>query len=994
MKKFGSEKLWRVLGSTFLMLNVFSIAGSAVTKEWSGYINKYLGISNTRIVDDVDQNVDTTYFKSAYASYTEVLEASRAVAKKIQGEGTVLMTNKNGTLPLSEQSKVTFLSYSTVDIAVGGTGSGGVVVSPARKVDIEKACESGNKLDLNETMYNFYKDKLAAEYMAKNGALIRKVGGGFGPSATPISYQVPEVVPADFTNEVNASFAEYDDAAIFVLTRIGGEGNDLTAPYLSLSAEERLVLEAMKNGPFAKRIVLVNTFNTPVLDWLDEYNIDACLYIGGPGEVGLDAVTDVLVGRTNPSGRLANTYVSDVSSSPAMQNFGNFEFTNSAEINNADSRKYLMYNEGIYVGYKYYETRYEDSVLNRFGAKSTVGTYASADVWQYEEEVVFPFGHGLSYTSFDQTLKNVAINERDKKAEVTVTVENTGNKAGKEVVQVYAQAPYVVGGVEKSAVQLVGFDKTNLLAAGQKVDVKINIDLNDLASYDYQTHKTYIMDDGDYYFAIGHDAHSALNNILAKKGVTATDAPGNSAQVSKWVKSNFSVDEYRLSATKRAVTNKFEDADINYYKEGNTDIVTYLSRSNWQTTWPQNMTGFAATPRMIADMHSYYDASNNPSGYTPGSSDISNIVVGSTETQYNIAMMRGVDYDDPAWDLLISQISIEELAAFSKQGRPAIISVGQPSTTAVDGPAAWTKSTYKIDYEDYTPEAAKTTENMVLYPTETVVASTWNVDLAKELGQSFGEEGLWGGGVGWYGPGANLHRTPLGGRNFEYFSEDGLISGKLGEAEVHGAMEYGVIPYFKHFFLNDQETNRIGVCTFANEQSIREIYLRAFQYAFETTGEDDPACTGVMGAFNRLGVVWTGHSSNLWKGVMATEWGFTGNVTTDFGQKPQSLMDPMLAYEAGTTMFCTSGTTFETIIVERAQADSKLLVNMQEATKRNLYNFANSAAMNGLSSTSRIVIVRTWYENALIGMMSASSILSLGSFALLGLSIFSKKEIM
>ena len=355
-------------------------------------------------------------------------------------------------------------------------------------------------------------------------------------------------------------------------------------------------------------------------------------------------------------------------------------------------------------------------------------------------------------------------------------------------------------------------------------------------------------------------------------------------------------------------------------------------------------------------------------------------------------MMIGQAYDDAAWEALLSQLSIDDLAKFTKQGREAIPSVGLNATTAVDGPAAWTKSHYKEDYDDFSADAAYTDEVMVSYPTETVLAGTWNVELLYEIGVSFGEEGLWGGGVGWYGPGANIHRTPYAGRNFEYYSEDGFLSGKLAEQEVHGAMSKGVIPYFKHFFLNDQETNRIGVCTFSNEQAIREIYLRAFQYALETTGEDDPASSGVMGAFNRLGVTWTGHYSKLWNELMEGEWGFTGNVTTDFGQNPTGLMEPQLAYEAGTNMFCTSGNTFYDLVVVQAETDAKLLENMRESAHRILYNFANSAAMNGLTSTTRVVPIMTWYEIALLTMTIASAVVLVAAGAMTLVHTFAKKE--
>ena len=1002
LTKIGNETLWRVLTAVFLLLLVVAIAGNVVTIQWAGYINKMLGVTNTKLIPG-EGSEDPVHFKSKYSSYTETMNAARDVSKRIQGEGTVLMTNKDNALPLAKGANVTFLSYSSVDVALGGTGSGGVTTTGDRKVDLVKACANDGKLNMNKTVYDFYKAKLDADFNAKNGSITRKLGGGWGNS-TPVSYVAPEIPAADFTLDVTSSFDTYKDAAIFVLSRIGGEGNDLiktsasdsAEKYLALTDDERSVLQAMKDGPFAKRIVLVNTFNAPELGWLDEYNIDACLYIGGPGEVGLDAVTDILVGKTNPSGKLADTYAYDSFSSPAMQNFGDFEFTNSASVTNPDSKKYLMYNEGIYVGYRYYETRYEDAVLKRGGAASETGTFASGSAWNYSEEVQFPFGYGLSYSTFTQKLDDLTVDEETKTATVTVTVTNAkaseGGVKGKDVVEVYAQAPYKTGGIEKSAIQLCGFAKTGEIEPGSSQTVTVSVDLADIASYDYAVAKTYVLEAGDYYFAVGNGAHEALNNVLAEKGVSGGDAAGDKDKAEKWTKTDYDAGEYKLSATGKEITNRFDETDINYYAENGQNVVTYLSRNDWSGTWPQNMTGYAATARMLNDISALYDKDNNPAAYTPGSKDIGGFTLGSTLTSYNIAMLIGAAYDDPAWDALLNQITLEEMAKFCRQGRPEILSINHPDTTAVDGPAAWTKSTYKEKYDDYSETAKKTDVVMVAYPTETVIAGTWNVELTNELGVSFGEEGLWGGGVGWYGPAANIHRTPYAGRNFEYYSEDGFISGKLAEAETKGAMSKGVIPYLKHFFLNDQETNRIGVCTFANEQTLREVYLRAFEYAFETTGEDDKACTGVMGAFNRLGVTWTGHHTALWKDVMEGEWGFWGNITTDFGQKPQSLMEPQLAYEAGTTMFCTSGDSFEKIIVERAKTDAKLLGNMREATKRNLYNFANSNALNGMTSDSKIVSVMTWYNAALLALIIVSAVLAAGAAVMLALHAFFKKE--
>lgn len=995
--KFGKPLLWRILAAVAGVLLVLAVGGSAVTSEWSGYINKYLGISNTIIVDG-DSDEDPIHRKSEFTNYKDVMSAARGVAEKVQAEGTVLMKNEKGALPLAEKSKVTFFGYNQVDLAHGGTGSGGVTTSADRKVDLKKACADGSdvKLNLNTVVYDFYQEK----YDAKVGFVESSGWGG-----TTLNFRtvngVNEINASDFSAEMKASYEGYSDAAIFIMTRIGGEGSDLSVEnkYLALSENEKSVLQAMKEGPFKKRIVLVNTFNTPELGWLDEYDIDACLYIGGPGEVGMDAVTDILVGRTNPSGHLADTYAYDSFSSPAMQNFGDFEFSNAGSIVNPDSRKYVMYNEGIYVGYRYYETRYEDAVLGRGNASFSAGVYGSSgNAWKYEEEVQFPFGYGLSYSDFTQTLDSVDVDWSGKTAVVNVTVTNNSDVPGKDVVQVYAQAPYTAGGIEKSAVQLCGFAKTDVIEKGKPQTVSVTVDLRDIASYDYKNYKTYIMEEGDYYFAIGNGAHEALNNILAAKGYDVSDgmdADGNAEKAYKSEKTSFDKDEYRLSANNVSITNQFDQTDLNYYDEG---AVTYLSRNDWQKTWPETMDGYAATKSMIDEAASYYssatDGSTSPAAYKKGSSDTSSITLGA-EQKYTLAMMIGADYDDAAWDLLLDQLTVQDYLDSTSQGRKELKSVGLNATTAVDGPSAWTKSYYITDYTvQYDAQKVEVTDElMVAYPTETVIAGTWNTELTEELGESFGEEGLWGGGVGWYGPAANTHRTPYAGRNFEYYSEDGFIAGKLCEAEVHGAMSKGVICYLKHFFLNDQETNRIGVCTFANEQSIREIYLRAFQYAFETTGENDPSCNGVMGGFNRLGMTWTGHHANLWKNVMEGEWGFLGNVTTDFGQKQGSLMEPQLAYEAGTHMFCTSGTGFANYLKGLdITKDLKLLTNMREALHRQLYNFANSAAMNGLTSDSKIVTVKTWYEKALISVTAVSAVVLAGSAAMAVLQVIAAKK--
>lgn len=997
-KSIGKLGAWRAVASVSTIVLLLSIGGTTVTNEWSGYINKMLNINNTKIVTDENANEDPIHFKSSFSNHLDVMNNARKVAKQVQAEGTVLMKNDNNALPLAKGSKVTFLSYSTAEILYGSSGSGGITPEGGRLQDLITACKNDNKLDMNMTAYNFYKEK----YDAKVGFTESKGWGGTTMKFRNLKKST-EIAASEFPEEMTNSFNEYSDAAIFVLSRTGGEGSDLSAgtdKYLAITDEEKSVLEAMKNGPFKKRIVLVNTFNAVELGFLDQYNIDACLYIGGTGEVGLDAVTDIIVGKICPSGKLADTYAYDSYSSPAMQNFGDYTFNNADQINNADSRKYVMYNEGIYVGYRYYETRYEDTVLGKGKANSSKGSFKGA-TWNYANEVQFPFGYGLSYADLKQELVSSSLDWKTKKATFTVKVTNSSSIDALDTIEVYAQTPYVSGGLEKSAIQLCGFEKVEV-KANDSTTATVEVELRDIASYDNINHKTYVMDKGDYYFAIGNGVHDALNNILEKKGVNATQkeamvGEGNAKNAVKYVKSTFDAEEYMASETKTKITNQFDDADVNNYLD-DSNKVTYLSRNDWEKTWPESMVGFNASERMITMANSYYSSDNKGQGTLPSAytreTDGKKVTLGA-EKKYTVAMMIGADYDDPNWDALLDQLTKQDYLDSTSQGRKPLESVGMPATTAVDGPAAWTKSNYIEDYTNQynADKVKKTTDLTVLYPTETVMAGTWNVDLLNEVGKSFGEEGLWGGGVGWYGPGANTHRTPYAGRNFEYFSEDGFISGKLCEAEVHGAMEKGTIPYLKHFFLNDQETNRIGVCTFSNEQAIREIYLRSFQYAFETTGENDKSCSGVMGAFNRLGMIWSGHYTNLWKNVMEKEFGFLGSVTTDFGQKQGSLMEPQLAYEAGTHMFCTSGTGFATYLENiNFTEDTKLMNNMREAIHRQLYNFANSAAMNGMTSSSKIVVVRVWYQKALTATTAISSIVLAGSLTLMTLGLLAKRK--
>lgn len=867
--KFGKPALWRSIAAVSSIVLCLAVGGTAVTTEWSGYINKYLGISNTTIVQG-DSDEDPIHYKSDYSSYTEVMNNAREVAKQVQAEGTVLMVNddENG-LPLEKNSNVTFFGYNQVDIAYGGTGSGGVTPSAEREVDLISACEG--KLGMNKTIYDFYQDK----YDNKVGFVETTGWGGTTMNFRTVN-SVNEINAADFTQEVKDSYADYGDAAIYIITRIGGEGSDLSTEgdgYLALDENERSVLEEMKEGDFDKRIVILNTFNAMELGWVEEYDIDAVLYIGGPGEVGMDAVTDILIGEINPSGHLADTYAYDSFSSPAMQNFGDFEFANSASITNSDSRKYVMYNEGIYVGYRYYETRYEDTVLGNGDASSSAGVYASSgSSWKYEEEVQFPFGWGMSYSDFTQTLDSVEVDWDNKTAEVTVTVtNNTPDIPGKDVVQVYAQAPYTEGGVEKSAIQLCGFAKTQTLdSKTPSQTLTITVDLADIASYDYENYKTYIMDAGDYYFAIGDSAHDALNNVLAAKnaeGMTDHEAmPCRQCRQSVYLARGLRRQNLQHLCRWQGGYQPIAGDGLELLERRRRDL---SFRSDWQSTYPK-VYNLTRTSNMVAD-----DTYSKPSD-APKASEVETEV----DAGLKFADLFGVELDevdgngDNIWDKFIDQLSIDELISttIDVKGIDPIKRLGFPGGTNDDG----------IDCVSFTN----------CYVNPNLAASSWDEDMFLRRGEFIGEDCLFLGLNTQWGPGANMHRSPFSGRNFEYLSEDSVLYYELIGSQVAGTESKGVTVSIKHFFANDQEQNRGTYGVFANEQALREIYLRPFEGAFVKGG-----ATTTMTSNARAGFRYVGETDGLINGILHGEWDFYGVIITDAG-RPASLTLPNILQRA------------------------------------------------------------------------------------------------
>ena len=966
----NQKKLWRPLLAVSSSLLAIMLGLTAGATAYKSLVCSAIGGETFRIEDSADAETIEAY-KTNGQSLADWKKSADAVVQEIEAEGAVLMKN-NGVLPLEKGANVTLFSRSSVDIGMGGTGAGGI--KSDRLVDLRTAMEEDGGYSVNPTIWDFYKT-----YDGKDGYK-RNMGSFLG--SKPEQVFVAEVDPAEFTAEVRASYDEYSDAAIVVITRIGGEGSDMPTgvfgdgeKYLALQQREKdLLLEIKNSGKFDKIIVLINSSNAMELGWLDaeEYGIDAALWIGGVGQSGVRSVAKILNGTINPSGRTVDTYAADSFSSPAMQNFGDYTFTNGEEVlaqaPGGGGNKYVVYREGIYVGYRYYETRYADSVTDPSGtnAKSSAGAFVG-DTWEYSDEVVFPFGYGLSYGAEDGLPFTQTIVDSEISADtVTLTVEvrNDGSQAGKQVVQVYGQAPYTKGGVEKSAIQLVGFEKTEVIEPGDAVTVEVVVDKYDIASYDYETEKTYVLEEGDYYFAVGNNAHDALNNVLAKRGMTMNDGMdvnGEADLAIVWNNDQKTLLDESVAGTE--VTNLFDHAGLEYY-----GIETgYLTRADWNT-FPETYTGLSATQEMIDDI-------NAEGTYEPGSSDISSIPTG-VESGYNIAMLYGEDFTSDAWQTLIDQLTTDDLARMvGTSGLPACETIGYPAMQMKDGPAGENVNPY---VEDGT------------YPTgfcsEVVFASTYNRELLTRVGQTMGEDWLRADTEGGYAPASNLHRTPYAGRNFEYYSEDGYLAGELTAAQVIGMQEKGMICYVKHFVLNDQETNRQGLCTFTNEQAMREIYIRAFEDGF-TRGK----AKGTMEAFNRIGCVWSGADAQLNRKLMREEWGWTGIIDTDIAVN-LNLQAVRAGLEGGTTIFATSGSNFYNYLKQYIDTDAKLLENAREACKYLLYNISTSSGMNGLSKTAKIIPVMPYWQVIAIVACVVFGVVAAGSAVMIVVTDRKKKQ--
>ena len=759
----------------------------------------------------------------------ETNEEAAEVAEEIMEDGIVLLKNES-LLPLNETKKLNIFGWESINPAYGGAGSGGIN-DLYDIVSLNQGLENAG-FSINQELVDFYNN-----YGADNPEM----------SIQKQSWTLPEPPVDTYSDELIKSAKEYSDVAVVVLSRKAGEGhNDIPMDvrkaaydnnsdeyddfpegehYLQLSQTERDMVDMVCSN-FDNVIVVYNGANQFELGFADEYpQIKSVVWCPGTGNVGFNALGKVFSGEVNPSGKTPDTFIYDMTTAPWWNNAEKTEYTNLADLAvegmNAGTAQvyapaFTNYVEGIYVGYKYYETAAQEGAID------------------YDKTVQYPFGYGLSYTEFEQKMGE--LEEKDGQISVDVEVTNTGDVAGKDVVEVYYEPPYTNGGIEKSSANLIEFAKTDLLQPGESQTVTVTFSIEDMASYDENHAKAYVLEKGDYAISINSDSHT----VLDQKTYTAD-------------KDVVYKGENKRASDDTAATNVFEDA------KGD---VTYLSRADHFANY-EEATAAPASAELGEPYVSEYHLNSN-FDKTTYLNDEDVMPTTGADNGLTLADMRDADYDDPRWEKLLDQLTVDEMAnmiAMAGYQTAAMDSVGKVATLDFDGPAAINNNFTGV--------------GSIGFPIEVVVASTWNKELAQAWGECMGKISQEMGAEGWYAPGMNTHRTAFGARNYEYFSEDGVLAGNMGAKAVEGARKYGVYSYIKHFALYEGNAKMVSV--WSNEQAIREIYLKPFEISVKQGGAN-----AVMVSWSFLGDKWTGESSNLMNTVLRDEWGFRGMALTDF----------------------------------------------------------------------------------------------------------------
>ena len=758
------------------------------------------------------------------------ISAANDLAAEVQQEAITLLKNDDDNLPLKD-TKVNVFGWGSTNPVYGGTGSGSMSDAYPTVSILDGMRNAG--LETNEDLSKLYTDyRTDRPVVAINDQ----------------DWTLPEVPADQYSDDLLSEAKDFSDQAVIVITRVGGEGSDLPTDmkgenivydenspdyqdfeagehFLQLSQTERNMID-MVTSNFDDVTLVYNGANAFQFDFLDDYpQIASVLWCPPAGQTGFNALGDVLAGNTNPSGRTSDTFVTDLTQTPTWNNFGNFRYDNVDEFTvsnygNPSTPTFVNYVEGIYVGYKFYETAADEGLID------------------YDAMVEFPFGYGLSYTTFDQQMGDVTYQDGTVSFDVTVT--NTGDVAGKDVVEVYYNPPYVNGGIEKASANLVAFDKTEELQPGDSETVSISFDDDDMASYDYENAKAWVLEAGDYRISINSDSHNEIASATVNVPETIT----------------YDSDDNTHNGDAVVATNQFDNA---------AGDVEYLSRADHFANYDE-ATAAPASMSMSDEIKAEFLNNGN---YDPADFDDPNDEMPTTGADNGVSLyqLRGKDYDDPMWDQLLDQLSVDDmdnLSANAGFGTQATDSVGKIALTDLDGPASLNNTFTGV--------------GSIGFPCSTAFACTWNVDLASAFGDMIGRMAHDMDASGWYAPAMNIHRSAFGGRDFEYFSEDPLLSGAMASSEIAAAREQGVYAFMKHFVLNDQETNRNNmVCTWSNEQAIREIYMKPFEMSVK-----DGDTGAVMSSFNYIGPVYAGASSNLLNNVLRDEWGFRGMVLTDW----------------------------------------------------------------------------------------------------------------
>ena len=927
-----------------------TVAANVGTNMFKSALDHYVGSGETTITNAPgSEDWDTAYYDKQYRGRGAATEDAKNVVIEIEGEGIVLLKNDNNTLPLASGTQVSLIGRYAADPVYGGAGSG--TVDPNDCTTLHDGI-AGSGLVVNDTAFN---------WISENYENYAKANITMDNPATA-TYYIGEIPWADYSAEAQTSIA--GTTALVVIGRGGGEGGDLstdllgtlndgnhsefvanaeTANYaegqheLELTAEERDLISAAKAA--CDKVVVLYNGSTPLEMgplMSGELAVDAILGIGSLGASGATAVGQVLTGAINPSGKTTDIWAADFTADPTFGNFGGKHYTDVTDYyptnyngSVADATAYFVeYKEGIYFGYRYYETA---------AAEAEAGNY---DGFSYDDAVVFPFGYGLSYTTFDQTLDSCEV--ADDAVNAAVTVTNTGSAAGKCVVELYYSAPYTPGGIEKSAVVLGAFGKTQVLEPGASETVELSFPVRDMASWSSEQ-GCYVLDAGDYVISLRSDSHT----VIAEQTVTLEEQ-------------TYTTD----SATGNEVANRFDD--MTEYMEANCEN---LSREDFAGTWPAPAADkTAAECGITLEEYDYSQHLGDEPMPTTGA-----------DNGVSLIDLRGKDFDDEMWDQLLDELTVDDMTTMLNDcayNTPAIAHIGKPATSEPDGPAGFTSLT-------------GATGNCA-YCSEFVMAQTWNTELMYRMGQMVGQEALASGYNGWYAPAMNMHRSPFAGRNFEYYSEDPLLAGKIGAAVVSGAASNGVYAMIKHYALNDQESYRIQhLCTWAKEQAVREIYLRPFETTIKESStemkyiSDDqgtvetvtmPGCTAMMSSFNYIGTSWTGGSHALCTEVPRDEWGFTGCIITDFNL--YGYMDKNWGLDGGTDMHLTYAAMTPAF---QGTGEASVVARLREASHRVLYTVVNSNAMQGMAPGSTITTSPSPWQ---YGVWGASAVMLLGAAAL------------